>query len=139
LTSYVHGVCTLEITSCETADSAMYRCHATNPLGDDETSCLLHIEGKMKRVFMEKKTKHFDVEVRRTRRAHSVRPGDGDTSRGASRARSPSPLRSSGRDASWRDKLGAGEKPAQRDTLDVEKPSMNLFFKTEFCLKLKYI
>jgi hypothetical protein len=68
------------------------------------------------------------VEVRRTKRAHSIRPGDGDTSRGASRARSPSPLRSSGKDTSWRDKLGAGEKPAQRDTLDVEKPSKYSFF-----------
>jgi hypothetical protein len=41
--------------------------------------------------------------------------------------RSPSPIRSSGKDASWRDKLGAGEKPAQRDTLDVEKPSEYYF------------
>jgi hypothetical protein len=68
------------------------------------------------------------VEVRRVRRAHSVRPGDGDTSRGASRARSPSPIRSSGGDSSWRDKLGAGDKPAQRDTLEVEKPSRRFFF-----------
>lgn len=52
-----------------------------------------------------------------------MRPGDGDTSRGEGRARSPSPVRASARDASWRDKLGAGEKPAARDTLDVEKPS----------------
>lgn len=51
-----------------------------------------------------------------------MHPG-GDTSRDVSQARSPSPVRASGRDASWRDKLGAGEKPAQRDTLDVEKPS----------------
>jgi len=56
-----------------------------------------------------------------------MHPGDGDTSRGASRARTPSPVRSSGKDASWRDKLGAGEKPAQRDTLDVEKPSTVFF------------
>ncbi|CAF4404985.1 unnamed protein product, partial [Adineta steineri] len=72
----------------------------TNPLGTDETSALIHVE-----------------ELRRTRRAHSARPGDGD----ASRPRSPSPSRASGKDSSWRDKLGAGEKPA-RDTLDVEKP-----------------
>lgn len=104
LTSYVHGVCTLEITACETGDSGLFRCYATNPLGSDETTCLLHVE-----------------EVRRTRRAHSARPGDGDTSRGASRQRSPSPVRSSGRDSGWRDKLGAGEK-VSRDTLDVEKP-----------------
>ncbi|CAF4348959.1 unnamed protein product [Rotaria socialis] len=104
LTSYVHGVCTLEITACETSDNAMFRCSATNPLGSDETSCLLHVE-----------------EQRRTRRAHSARPGDEDASRGASRARSPSPMRASGKDASWRDKLTAGAKPA-RDTLDVEKP-----------------
>lgn len=45
MTSYVHGVCTLEISSCVTSDSAMYRCCAVNPLGTDETSCLLHIEG----------------------------------------------------------------------------------------------
>jgi len=61
------------------------------------------------------------VEVRRTRRARSIHP-DGDRSRDASRARSPSPLRPSGRDTSWRSQLGAGERP-QRDTLDVEKPS----------------
>ncbi len=46
LTSCVHGVCTLEITSCETADSGLFRCAATNPLGSDETSSLLHVEGK---------------------------------------------------------------------------------------------
>lgn len=57
------------------------------------------------------------VEVFRARRIHA------DRSRETSRARSPSPIRPSGKDASWRDKLGAGEKPAQRDTLDVEKPS----------------
>ena len=67
------------------------------------------------------------VEVRRTRRAHSIRPGEDDTSRRGSHARSPSPLRSSGRDSSWRDKLGAGEKTTARDTLDVEKPSKILF------------
>lgn len=63
----------------------------------------------------------YIVEVRRTRRARSIHPG-GDTSRDVSRARSPSPLRTSGRDVSWRDQLGAGERP-QRDTLEVEKPS----------------
>jgi hypothetical protein len=46
LTSFVHGVCTLEITACETADSALFRCSATNPLGSDETTCLVHVEGK---------------------------------------------------------------------------------------------
>jgi len=46
LTSYVHGVCTLEITACETVDSGLFRCSATNPLGSDETTCLLHVEGK---------------------------------------------------------------------------------------------
>lgn len=102
LTSFVHGVCTLQITACETSDSALYRCQATNPLGTDETTCLVHVE-----------------EVRRTRRAHSVHAGDGDTS---IRVRSPSPIRSSGKDSSWRDKLGAGDKSAQRDTLEVEKP-----------------
>jgi hypothetical protein len=79
----------------------------------------------------------YSVEVRRTRRAHSIRPGDGDTSRGGSRARSPSPIRSSGKDTSWRDKLGAGEKPASRDTLDVEKPSIVFFsFKNSILEKL---
>jgi len=102
LTSFVHGVCTLEITACETSDTALYRCQATNPLGTDETTCLIHVE-----------------EVRRSRRAHSAHPGDGDSS---IRVRSPSPIRSSGKDSSWRDKLGAGDKAAQRDTLEVEKP-----------------
>jgi hypothetical protein len=124
LTSYVHGVCTLEITACETADSGLFRCSATNPLGSDETTCLLHVEGKQINsieIFIRYK-KLFYIEVRRTRRAHSARPGEGDASRGASRGRSPSPVRSSGKDSGWRDKLGAGDKPA-RDTLDVEKPS----------------
>ena len=49
LTSFVHGVCTLEITACETSDSALYRCQATNPLGTDETTCLVHVEGKATR------------------------------------------------------------------------------------------
>ncbi len=78
--------------------------------------------------YCEEKESWIFVEVRRTRRAHSIRPGEGDTSRGGSHARSPSPLRSSGRDASWRDKLGAGDKPAAHDTLDVEKPSINFCF-----------
>ncbi|CAF1572028.1 unnamed protein product, partial [Adineta ricciae] len=100
-TSYVHGVCTLEITACEASDSGMFRCFATNPLGTDETTALVHVE-----------------EIRRTRRAVSARPGESDTS---ARARSPSPPRASGRDGNWRDKLGAGEK-SSRDTLEVEKP-----------------
>jgi hypothetical protein len=108
----------------------MYRCYATNPLGSDETSCLLYVEGTLEKIFLLSRDKKiwFFVEVRRTRRGHSSRPGEGDTSRGGSRARSPSPLRSSGKDASWRDKLGAGDKPAARDTLDVEKPSRIFFF-----------
>ncbi len=60
--------------------------------------------------------------MRRTRRGHSARPGEGDTAGGSSRTRTPSPPRASGRDSSWRDKVGAGDKSA-RDTLDVEKPS----------------
>lgn len=44
-TSYVHGVCTLEITACEPGDSGLFRCSAANPLGSDETTCLLHVEG----------------------------------------------------------------------------------------------
>jgi len=46
LTSFVHGVCTLEITACETGDSGVFRCYATNPLGTDETSSIIHVEGK---------------------------------------------------------------------------------------------
>lgn len=45
-TSYVHGVCTLEITACEPGDSGLFRCSATNPLGSDETTGLLHVEGR---------------------------------------------------------------------------------------------
>lgn len=45
VTSYVHGVCTLEIAACHPTDSAIYRCTATNPLGSDETTCLVHVEG----------------------------------------------------------------------------------------------
>ena len=110
----------------------MYRCYATNPLGSDETSCLMHVEGTLEKIsFLSRERRNwiFFVEVRRTRRAHSSRPGEGDTSRGGSRARSPSPVRSSGKDSSWRDKLGAGDKPAARDTLDVEKPSKILLFR----------
>lgn len=70
---------------------------------------------------------NFSVEQRRTRRAHSARPAEGDSSRGGSRQRSPSPIRASGKDASWRDKLTAGDKPA-RDTLDVERPSKLMDF-----------
>lgn len=128
LTSFVHGVCTLEITACETSDSALYRCQATNPLGTDETTCLIHVEGKNNRRKTKEKKRlsssssiQILIEVRRSRRAHSAYPGDGDSS---IRVRSPSPIRSSGKDSSWRDKLGAGDKAAQRDTLEVEKPSM---------------
>lgn len=46
LTTDVHGVCTLEINSAETSDTAVYRCAATNPLGNDDTSCFMHVEGK---------------------------------------------------------------------------------------------
>ena len=62
------------------------------------------------------------LEVRRTRRAHSAHPGDGSSSYSAVRAHSPSPVRSSTKDSSWRDKLGAGDKPA-REAVDVDKPS----------------
>ena len=50
-TSYVHGVCTLEITACEASDSGMFRCFATNPLGTDETTALVHVEGRLKGYF----------------------------------------------------------------------------------------
>lgn len=45
LTSDVHGVCELEITATELSDTATYRCFASNPLGTDDTSCFMHIEG----------------------------------------------------------------------------------------------
>ena len=46
MTPYVHGVGTLEITACETVDSGMFRCYATNSLGSDATTCLVHVEGR---------------------------------------------------------------------------------------------
>ena len=99
-------------------DTAMYRCHATNPLGDDETSCLLNVEGMTQCACGLTRECCVFAEVRRTRRAHSTHPGERETSR----ARSPSPLVTSGKDSSWRDKLGAADRPAARDTLDVQKP-----------------
>jgi hypothetical protein len=61
------------------------------------------------------------LEIRRTRRAQSMYPGESGVARDVSRVRSPSPIRASAKDSSWRDKLGAGEKPS---TTETEKPSM---------------
>ncbi|CAF3418033.1 unnamed protein product [Rotaria socialis] len=127
LTTYVHGVCTLEITACETSDSAMYRCSATNPLGTDETCCLVHVD-EIRRIRRAHSTRPVDDEeivqyASRSRQTHSSRQVDDETVvKYESRTYSSSSSRVSGRDSSWRDKLGAGEKPAQRDILDVEKP-----------------
>lgn len=49
LTVDVHGVCTLDINSCQTSDTAVYRCLATNPLGSDETSCFMHVDGNIEK------------------------------------------------------------------------------------------
>jgi len=62
ITADVHGVCELEISACETSDSAMYRCYATNPLGSDETSCLLHVEGNIiEKIFAKIKESCFGI------------------------------------------------------------------------------
>lgn len=47
LVSYNCGVCTLEIPSCSVEDTGTYSCKAENPLGMDQTSCVLSIEGKI--------------------------------------------------------------------------------------------
>jgi hypothetical protein len=39
------GVVTLEILDCKPEDSGKYRCVATNPLGTDETVCVVIVEG----------------------------------------------------------------------------------------------
>ncbi len=47
LISYNCGVCTLEIPSCLHDDCGSYTCKAENPLGMDQTSCVLSVEGKI--------------------------------------------------------------------------------------------
>jgi hypothetical protein len=40
------GVVTMEIANCKVEDSGNYRCVATNAMGQDETSCVVIVEGK---------------------------------------------------------------------------------------------
>ncbi|KAL7668423.1 hypothetical protein ACOME3_009125 [Neoechinorhynchus agilis] len=47
-TRYQHGMCTLEINNCVTADSGDYICKATNNIGSDETSALIFVESTRK-------------------------------------------------------------------------------------------
>lgn len=41
---YACNVCTLEIGACSLADAGQYKCRAENPLGSDETVCVLQVE-----------------------------------------------------------------------------------------------
>ena len=43
--THADGVVTMEIMDCKPSDSGKYRCVATNPLGTDETSCVVIVEG----------------------------------------------------------------------------------------------
>ena len=43
---YSHGICTLEITRTKVDDSGKYTCIAENPLGEQETSCKVEVEGE---------------------------------------------------------------------------------------------
>lgn len=40
------GVCTLEISACGLNDAGVYRCHAENALGSDETIGTINVEGQ---------------------------------------------------------------------------------------------
>lgn len=44
--TYSDGVVTMEITNCKVEDSGNYRCVATNAIGQDETSCVVIVEGR---------------------------------------------------------------------------------------------
>ncbi len=44
LVSFNCGVCTLEIPACTVEDTGTYSCKAENPLGVDQTSCVLSVE-----------------------------------------------------------------------------------------------
>lgn len=44
--THADGVVTMEILDCKPEDSGKYRCVATNPLGSDETSCVVIVEGE---------------------------------------------------------------------------------------------
>lgn len=57
---------------------------------------------------------------------YRVKRHDGTRSREVSRARSPSPYKpATGKDVSWREKMGATAQPTQRKTLDVEQPRVS--------------
>lgn len=43
--TYADGVVTAEIVNCRPEDSGKYKCVATNPLGSDETYCVVIVEG----------------------------------------------------------------------------------------------
>jgi hypothetical protein len=45
--TFINGVCTLQIPSCRHDDSGNYTCKAENPLGFDETTCMLVVEGRL--------------------------------------------------------------------------------------------
>lgn len=44
--SHSDGVVTMEIVGCRPSDSGKYTCVATNPHGQDETSCVVIVEGE---------------------------------------------------------------------------------------------
>ena len=44
---YSHGICTLEITRTKVDDTGKYTCLAENPLGEQETSCKVEVEGEI--------------------------------------------------------------------------------------------
>lgn len=44
------GVVTIEIANCKVGDSGNYRCVAVNPHGEDETSCVVIVEGTSIRI-----------------------------------------------------------------------------------------
>lgn len=48
--SHSHGVITMEIVGCRPSDSGKYSCVATNCHGQDETSCVVIVEGETSTV-----------------------------------------------------------------------------------------
>ena len=45
--TYSDGVVTMEIVNCKVEDSGNYRCVASNSMGQDETSCVVIVEGRV--------------------------------------------------------------------------------------------